>query len=51
MTNQKNNNKVNVTVGRATINVIDCDVFNKMQDITLNRTNTKAFAYNTTSPV
>ncbi len=61
MTNQKNNNKVNVTVGGAkfkitidtgaTINVIDRDTFNKMQDITLNRTNTKAFAYNTTSPV
>ena len=55
MTNQKNNNKVNVTVGRAkfkitidtgaTINVIDRDTFNKMQDITLNRTNTKAFAH------
>ena len=29
----------------------DRDTFNKMQDITLNRTNTKAFAYNTTSPV
>ena len=61
MTNQKNNNKVNVTVGGAkfkitidtgaTINVIDRDTYNKMQDITLNRTNTKAFAYNTTSPV
>ena len=61
MTNQKNNNKVNVTVGGAkfkitidtgaTINVIDRDTFNKMQDITLNRTNTRAFAYNTKSPV
>ena len=61
MTNGKNNNKVNVTVGGAkfkiaidtgaTINVIDRDTFNKMQDVTLNRTNTKAFAYNTKSPV
>ncbi len=61
MTNQKNSNKVNVTVAGAkfkitmdtgaTINVIDRDTFNKMQDITLNRTNTKAFAYNTKSPV
>ena len=60
MTNQKNN-KVNVTMGGAkfkitidtgaTINVIDRDTFNKMQDVTLNRTNTKAFAYSTKSPV
>ena len=61
MTHQKNNNKVNVTVGGAkfkitidtgaTINVIDGDTFNKMKDITLSRTNTKAFAYSTKSPV
>ena len=61
VTNQKHNNKVDVTVGGAkfkrivdtgaTINVIDQDTFNKMQDITLNRTSTKAFAYNTKSPV
>ena len=61
MTNTKHNNKVNVTVGGAkfqttidsgaTINVIDRDTVNKMQDIKLTRTNTKAFAYNTKSPV
>ncbi|CAB4036105.1 Retrovirus-related Pol poly from transposon [Paramuricea clavata] len=61
MTNTKHNDKVNVTVGGAkfqttigsgaTINVIDRDTFNKMQDIKLTRTNTKAFAYNTKSPV
>jgi len=61
MTHQKNNNKVNVTVGGAkfkitidtgaTINVIDGDTFNKMKDITLNRTHTKAFAYSAKSPV
>ncbi|CAB4022955.1 PREDICTED: uncharacterized protein K02A2.6-like [Paramuricea clavata] len=61
MTNTKLNNKVNVKVGvakfqttidsGATINVIDRDTFNKMQDIKLTRTNTKAFAYNTKSPV
>ncbi|CAB4007251.1 Hypothetical predicted protein [Paramuricea clavata] len=61
MTNTKYNNKVNVTVGGAklqttidsgvTINVIDRDTFNKMQNIKLTRTNTKAFAYNTKSPV
>ncbi|CAB4042051.1 Hypothetical predicted protein, partial [Paramuricea clavata] len=58
MTNTK---QVNVKVGGAkfqttidsgaTINVIDRDTFNKMQDIKLTRTNTKAFAYNTKSPV
>ncbi|CAB4007481.1 PREDICTED: uncharacterized protein K02A2.6-like [Paramuricea clavata] len=61
MTNTKHNNKVNVKVGGAkfqttidsgaTINVIDRDTFNKMQEIKLTRTNTKAFAYNTKSPV
>ncbi|CAB3996492.1 PREDICTED: uncharacterized protein LOC107336737 [Paramuricea clavata] len=61
MTNTKHNNKVNVKVGgakfqttidsSATINVIDHDTFNKMQDIKLTCTNTKAFAYNTKSPV
>jgi hypothetical protein len=61
MTNTKHNNKVNVTVGSAkfqttidsgtTINVIDHDTFNKMQDIKLTRTNNKAFTYNTKSPV
>ena len=34
----------------ATINVIDGDTFNKIKDITLTRTNTKAFAYSTKSP-
>ena len=61
MTDQKNDNKVNVTVGGAkfratidtgaTINVVDRDTFNKMLDIALNRTSTKAFAYDTKSPV
>ena len=61
MTNTMHNNKVNVTVGGAkfqttidsgaTINVIDRDTFNKMRDIKFTRTNTKAFAYNTKSPV
>ena len=61
MTNTKHNNKVNVTIGGAkfqttidsgaTINVIDRDTFNKMQDIKLTCTNNKAFAYNTKSPV
>ena len=35
----------------ATINVIDHGTFSKMQNITLTRTKTKAFAYDTTSPV
>lgn len=61
MTNQKHNNKVNVQVGGAkfkmtvdtgaTINVIDRKTFDTLQVIKLNRTNTKAFAYNTTTPV
>ena len=35
----------------ATINVIDHGTFSKMQNITLTHTKTKAFAYDTTSPV
>ena len=35
----------------ATINVIDHGTFSKMQNITLTRTKTKAFAYDMTSPV
>ena len=42
--------KITIDTG-ATINVIDGDTFNKMKDITLTRTNTKAFAYTTKSPV
>ena len=59
--NHKNNNKVNVTVGGskfkitidtgASINVIDRETYNKIQGMKLSRTNTKAFAYNTNSPV
>ena len=60
LTKSKQDNKVNVTVGGAkfktidsgaTINVIDHGTFSKMQNITLTRTKTKAFAYGTTSPV
>ena len=59
--NRKNNNRVNVTVGGAkfkitvdtgaSINVIDRETYNKIQGMKLSRTNTKAFAYNTNSPV
>ena len=61
LTKSKQGNKVNVTVGGAkfkttidsgaTINVIDHGTFSKMQNIALTRTKTKAFAYDTTSPV
>ena len=61
LTKSKQDNKVNVTVGGAkfkttidsgaTINVIDHGTFSKMQNIALTRTKTKAFAYDTTSPV
>ena len=61
MTDQRQNNKVNVTVSGAkfratidtgaTVNVIDRDTFNKMQDMALNRNSTKAFADDTKSPV
>ena len=61
LTKSKQDNIVNVTVGGAkfktttdsgaTINVIDHGTFSKMQNITLTRTKTKAFAYDTTSPV
>ena len=59
MTDQKHNNKVNVTVSKArfratidtgaTINVIDCDTFNR--DMAIICTSTRAFAYDTKSPV
>ena len=59
--NRKNNNRVNVTVGGAKFkitidmgasnNVIDRETYNKIQGMKLSRTNTKAFAYNTSSPV
>lgn len=62
MTNsQKNNNKVNVKVGGssfkmtvdtgASINVIDQETFDNMHNVELKRTSTKAFAYNTSTPV
>ncbi len=48
MTNAKQNNKVNVTVGGAKFVTVGGA---KMQDITLTHTETKAFAYNTKSRV
>ena len=59
--NRENNNKVNVKVGSAkfkitidtgaSTNVFDCKTYNKIQDMALSCTNTKAFACNTDSPV
>ena len=42
--------KITIDTG-ASINVIDRETYNKIQGMKLSRTNTKAFAYNTNSPV
>ena len=42
--------KITIDTG-ASINVIDRETYNKIQGMKLSCTNTKAFAYNTNSPV